>query len=429
MLKRIVRHSPKIVEFVAILQLAFTKPQYRHVLNVVDALIVSEQPQKTLSQLCKLVLDAPDASNAADCYRISPWEAQTIEEGIRQFAVAQLVERAKASGDHKLFVKLDDSLTKKDAQTKQIEGVSFHYDHNASTRKTARYANGMVHVEVSLELDGVCYFYGFGLYLTQKTVRRLNRRRRKNGKQRIAFKTKYKLARAMLADLKARLPQWLEVIVLFDSWYASNNLLKFCRRQGWHVICAIKSNRLLNGVKLSIWNQRLKHQRYTRVHPSATDHRKQPYLVRALSGRLKNVSFDVCVLISKRHRGDKRPKYFLCTDLSLSAQTILDFYRKRWPIEVENFYIKQFLGLGDFRLRSFAAVQKWFATVYLALQYLQWRFNQRQLDPAQSQRITSLPDVIRLHRYEHDKLLLTAACSMAIEVGSVEPVLARFAPT
>jgi hypothetical protein len=29
------------------------------------------------------------------------------------------------------------------------------------------------------------------------------------------------------------------------------------------------------------------------------------------------------VLISKRHHRDKRPKYFLCTDLSLSAQQIL----------------------------------------------------------------------------------------------------------
>lgn len=78
----------------------------------------------------------------------------------------------------------------------------------------------------------------------------------------------------------------------------------------------------------SQWNQRLKHQPYTRVELTATDQRKRLYLVRTRQGRLKNVPFDVCVLISKRHRGDKRPKYFLCTDLSLSAQQILAKYQK-----------------------------------------------------------------------------------------------------
>lgn len=428
MLKRIVRHSPKLVEFVALLHLVFSKPQYRHVVNIADALIVSEHQHKTLSQLYNVILDAPDASNAADCYRISPWEAERLGEAERAFVVQELVAHGEASGERKLFVKLDDSLTKKDAHTKHIEGVSFHYDHNHSTRKTARYVNGLVHVEVSLELGEMSYFYGYELYLREKTVRKVNRRRRKKRKQRVPFKTKYRIARQLLADLQARLPDWVEVIVLFDSWYASNKLLKFCRRQGWHVICAIKSNRLLNDTKLSTWNQRLKHKRYIRVKPAATGRRKQPYLVRALTGRLKNVPFEVCVLISKRHRGDKHPKYFLSTDTSLDAQTILDFYRKRWPIEVENFYIKQFLGLGDFRVRSFEAVQKWYATVYLALLYLQWRFNHRDEQQPSGHRIKTIPDVIRQHRYEHDTQLLTAACSMAIEVGSVEPVLARFAP-
>lgn len=428
LLKRIVRHSPKVVEFITILNLVFTKPQYRHVVNITDALIVSQHQHKTLSQLYRLILDAPDATNAADCYRISAWEAESVSKAMREFVVSELLAHGKKRGAKRLYVKLDDSLTKKDTHTKQIEGVTFHYDHNHSTRKTARYANGIVHVEVSLEMGEQSYFYGFELYVPQKAVRRLNRQRKKKGRTRIPFKTKYKLARRIFADLQARLPAWVEVFVLFDSWYASNNLLKFCRRQGWHVICALKSNRLLNGIRVSTWNQRLKHKRYTRVQPTATDRRKQPYLVRTLKGRLKNVPFDVCVLISKRHRGDKHPKYFLCTDTSLDAQTILDLYRKRWPIEVENFYLKQFLGLGDFRLRTFEAVQKWYATVYLALLYLQWRFNQRHTQPSDGVIIKTLPDVIRLHRLEHDKQLLFAACSMALDAGAVDPVLARFAP-
>jgi hypothetical protein len=39
-------------------------------------------------------------------------------------------------------------------------------------------------------------------------------------------------------------------------------------------------------------------------------------------------------------------------------------------VEVDNFYLKEALGLGDFRLHSFEASDKWFAVVLLAMNYL-----------------------------------------------------------
>jgi hypothetical protein len=47
----------------------------------------------------------------------------------------------------------------------------------------------------------------------------------------------------MLTELAGLLPKEYQVYVMFDSWYASAKLINFCRRQGWQVICAIKSNR------------------------------------------------------------------------------------------------------------------------------------------------------------------------------------------
>lgn len=420
MIKQIVQHSAQLIRFVALLQLNLSKPQYRHVLNIADAAIVCEAPHKTLTTLYDLIVDAPHPANAADCLRIGPWLVDDLREPLREFTISDLMQFASLMEGMPLLMSVDDSLTEKDKGTTCLEGVDWHYDHTKSQGKKSVYTNGIQHIEVRIQWGNYAYVYDWALYLREETVRRLNRKRAKG--HRLSFRTKYRLVRGILADLKQRLPEGLAVYVLFDSWYASNDLLKFCRRQGWHVICAIKSNRTLDGVKLSAWNQRLKHQPYTRVNPSATDQRKRPYLVRARQGRLKNVPFEVCVLISKKHRGDKRPQYFLCTDLSLCPQQILSFYQKRWPIEVDNYYVKQLLGLGDFRVQSYEAVEKWFAIIFLAYTYLQWRLNHASPE----ERFQVVADVIRSHRRQHATQVLEAACVMARHNEDLTQVMRRF---
>lgn len=403
----------------ALLQLNLTKPQRQHVERIADAVIVSEARHKTLSALYEIIVDAPDPTNAADCLRISPWRAEDIREVMRAYVVRYLIEYADRTGVKQLFISLDDSLSEKDKATRHLEPVEYHHDHTNSTPKKQQYTNGAVHVGLRLQVGPVAFSYDWRLYLRQKTVRRLNRTRAAD--QRLRFRTKYHLAREMLADLKSRLPKGYQVYLLCDSWYASTKLLKFCRRQGWHVICAVKSNRTLDGKKLSQWNQQLKHQRYQRITPAATDQRSRPYLLRQCRGKLKQVPFEVCVFISKRHPGDKRPKYFLSTDCSLSVRKVLTYYQKRWAIEVDHLYLKQFLGLADFRVHSFEAVEKWYAIIFLALTYLQWRFN----NALQSEPFASIAEVIHRHRQEHARQLLQDACQQVLDTGQVEPVLAR----
>jgi hypothetical protein len=421
LLKLIVQHSPQLLAFLCGLHLRLSKPQWQHVLRLADALIVSEARHKTLAGIYRLIVDAPDPSNGADTLRISPWTAEDLRAPLRHFIVADLVAYAQHSDTWTLYVSLDDSLDAKDKGTRHLEAVEYHHDHTKSQgKKKPYYTNGAVHVEVRLELGTRSYAYDWRLYLREKTVRRLNRQR--TPEQRLRFHKKTTLAHEMLTELQQLLPVGFHVYVLFDSWYAANRLLKFCRRQDWHVVCAIKSNRKLDDQKLSQWPQALRHQRYQRVQLTATDGRQRLYLVRPLQGRLTHLSFDVCVLISKRHPRDTHPKYFLCTDLSLSAQQILSIYQKRWPVEVDNFYVKQHLGLADFRVRSYEATEKWFAVVFLALVFLQWRLNHAH--PKEPWH--SLADVVRQHRYEHARTLLETACQEAAKLSDYLPVLKRF---
>ena len=67
------------------------------------------------------------------------------------------------------------------------------------------------------------------------------------------------------------------------------------------------------------------------------------------------------------------------------------------------------LGLADFRVQSYEAIEKWFAVVFLAFGFLQWRLNHERTQAQWH----SLADVVRHHRYEHARTLLETACQEA----------------
>ncbi len=422
MLKLIIHPSQLLLNFVLSLCLNLSKPQQSHWLRTVEALIVSNE-RKTLAGLYRQWVEAPAPSAVADFFRVSPWSDQEIGQSLSQFGLKDALKRAlDESIEPIIYVSIDDSLTGKDKDTKALEGVDWFHDHNVSTKKKSHYRNGAVHISCRVQVGTYSYTFAWRLYLREKTVRRLNRKRSKD--QRLKFKSKYRLAREMLAELKPLVPKGWKVYVLFDSWYSSAKLVKFIRRQGksWHLLCAIKSNRTLSGVQVTQLDQSLRHKRYTRVKVKAADD-PTTYYVRTVRGHLSDVPFEVCVLISRRHPRDKSPKYYLCTDLTLSAHTILNWYLKRWPIEVDYWYLKQKLGLGDFRLHSYEAIHKWYTVVHLALTFLQWRLYETRV---QGQSPRSVAEVIQLHRQEHAREMLIAACREAIAKGTVEKVVDRF---
>lgn len=425
MFATLVQHSADLVAFVALFNLALYQPQLRHLLRLVEALLVCNG-KKTLSNLYRQWEGEPDPKTAADFFRESPWQREEIGRSRKQVMVMTFLQLAQQLGLAKVLVSVDDSLGKKDKATRHLEAVEFHHDHNHGSRKKPAFANGFVYVEVHLQVGPIGFTFDTRLYLRERTVRQLNRHR--PVEQRLHYRSKYALACEMLKELVTLLPPGSQVYVLFDSWYASAKLIKFCRRQGWQVICAIKSNRRINKIRLDRHDQALKHRRYQSVKLNAVNPaRPAPvYYVRTIDGYLEDVPGQVRAIISRRHKGDKRPKGFVCTDLNLSAQEALRWYQLRWPVEVDNLYLKEALGLADFRLQSFEATDKWFALVLLSLNYLQ--FQQAQTY-AQSGQLLSLADFIRQHRLTHLQHLIRRIAEEAQRTGNVEEVVQRFMPS
>jgi hypothetical protein len=131
--------------------------------------------------------------------------------------------------------------------------------------------------------------------------------------QRLHFRSKHAQAWDMLVEFSELLPIGYPVVVLFDSWYASAKLIKFCRRQHWQVISALKGNRRIDKKRIDQNDQTFKHKRYQQVTLDAADptQKARTYLVRAVHGHLDEVAGEVSAIISKRHPGDKHPKYFV----------------------------------------------------------------------------------------------------------------------
>lgn len=147
--------------------------------------------------------------------------------------------------------------------------------------------------------------------------------------------------------------------------------------------------------------------------------------MRSVQGHLEEVKDEVRGIISKRHPGDRYPKYFVCTDLTLTVQQALQYYQRRWPVEVDNLYLKEALGLGDFRLQSFEATQKWFAVVVLTMNYLQYQAAEVYL---REQSVCSLTDVIRQHRLAHWRQFLRQALTQLLRSGNVDATVESLLP-
>jgi hypothetical protein len=419
MLTRILHNSEKLCTFLNQLDIELSQPQRRHILNMADALLVCED-KKTLAALQRQFVEAPDASNMADCLRISPWQANDIRAALRAHQVAWLMAEAERTGASKvIYINIDDSLGEKDKNTQHLEPVAWFYDHSESTKTQPRYKNAFCYVVCTMRVGSNVATVDLQLYLRQKTVRRLNRKRPKE--QRLRFRSKYRIARQMLVELSALLPKGWRVYVQFDSWYASQRLIKYVRRQGWHATCGLKSNRKLNGTRIDSHAKKLKHRWYTQVRVTTTDGDKRTYYVRRLDGRLAQVPYDVRVYFSKRHPREKSPAYIACTDLACSAKQALQGYTWRWSCETVNFYLKTQLGLEDFRVQSCEAVDKYIVVVLLAWAYVEQRFALER-----SAQVETYGDIVRLHRDEHAIVWLAGAIHMAVETGDTDLVLQHF---
>jgi hypothetical protein len=423
----IVAHSDVLCNFLVPLLADFSAAQLRHTLNFIDAILVCTARHKTLAALTRLLrLDHADEYAWADFFRVSPWSGETVRTAVTVCLLKAVVTLQARTGWRLLFLSVDDSLCCKDVDTTKLQAVSFYYDHVEPRRQQGRFTNASKYVALHLQLGPAQWLLTWRPYYKHSQVKKLNRQRRPHGLAPLGYASLITLVEQMLDEVAPHLPQACHVYVLFDSWYASQQLYAFIRAHGWDWIGAAKSNHTLDHFQLAQWWHHLGHQPIERITLRSTKG-SHTYATRYRVGRLRRYPDPVLAVFSKRTRRDLRPAYFLSSDTRLSVRCLLKYYGFRWQAEVNNFYLKERLGLADYRLQSIEAIVNWHALVFAAYAFMQ---TQRTQPLFQNPKATlpTVGDCLVEHQRWHARQMLGHIAALVRQGWSDAELLAELLP-
>ena len=257
----------------------------------------------------------------------------------------------------------DDTIAEKTG--KSMELVSYHFDH-AKRRSILGYQylqlgfhdgirffpiDAAVHVSKNRPND----------YLRDIDKRTLGWRRRQE-----SFKKKTDVLIEMLERAYANGIN--AAFVLFDSWFSSDSVISRVIAAGYGVICKVKKGNqkfIFEGKSYTIKQLWKKLNRNRAIYiPKINAKAICVDVELKKSGKVKLI-----IVLS----GNKTWTPFLCTDCELDANQIIEYYTRRWAIEIFFKDAKQMLYLGKEQSKTFDAVIASYSMVmirYLLLVYI-----------------------------------------------------------
>lgn len=257
----------------------------------------------------------------------------------------------------------DDSISAKTG--KNIELVSYHFDH-----KVGRSVLGNCYLQLGYH-NGI-NFYPVDAVLNSSS-NRANTRLRAIDKRTSGWRRRKealdKKTNALLQMVKRAWDQGIDAsFVLFDSWFAHDEIISKIYSTGYGVICRLKRSRVKYGYQgerytlKQLWQKVAKKK--TRLLPQ-----------HKVKGVCLNVTLpktgDVRLLFVSD--GHKSWQALLCTDIDLDASEILSYYARRWSIEVFFKDAKQMLYMAKEQSNTFDALVACHSLVmirYLLLVYI-----------------------------------------------------------
>jgi len=175
----------------------------------------------------------------------------------------------------------------------------------------------------------------------------------------------------MVCDIVESLPSPKGVAYgLCDSWFTNKKVITAHLKKGYHLIGALKTNRIIYpkgiGIQIKQFTQYIEKNDVCLVTVN-----NSKYWVYRYEGHLNGIDNAVVLLCwhENAFKKDGALHAFLCTDTELENQTILDYYSKRWPIEVFFRQTKNNLGLNTYQVRSTKSIDRMLLLISLTYVY------------------------------------------------------------
>ena len=271
----------------------------------------------------------------------------------------------------RLVVALDDSINPKTG--KKIFACQHHFNHAAKPNQ-CRYpwSQNIVSIGLLKSIKGrwCCLPLAFEFYFMKK---HLLAKPALKGKKPVEFRTKFEQATKMLARL-ARVFCDVPILVVTDSWFGNNGLLKPLRQilgKRVQVLTRLRVNNTLYALPPAAAERRGgRPRKYGDKLGSASDlaavyqDRAKSYVV-SLYGKCREVFAHDQVLVLKTLRCPVRVVWvyrgtqwiaLVTTDLALTVEQIIELYGARWKIEAGFREIKQEIGSSQSQTRNAFAV-------------------------------------------------------------------------
>jgi len=277
------------------------------------------------------------------------WDAASV---LRKKAMDMLRELGWRQG-HTVYAVIDD--TQKRKRAKRMAAVQQLFLHAEKV-----YAPGHTIVACVLVYRGVVIPYALDLWAPEAYCLDAAQR----GEPPLVFRKSTEIAAQMIAGLK--LPSQGKVIVMFDSFYLCPAVIAACKAREFAWISVAKKNRTFHPGgghrdrrKLSSYGRNVLRRSGRTVSVGGKNY--------CLAERLGQLSRAGEVKLVFSRRGGERSWVVLATNQRpWSAKTIVSHYLKRWGIEVFFKMSKQHLGLGDYQVLRYRAVQQHLRLVLIA---------------------------------------------------------------
>lgn len=140
--------------------------------------------------------------------------------------------------------------------------------------------------------------------------------------------------------------------------------------KGYHTIGRIKSNRVIYpaGIKTNVKEfSKLVSKDETRPVTVGD----QIYYVYRYEGKINDLENAVILFSWGKKDLSDDPVFIISTDVSLTTSTIIEYYLKRWDIEVSYRYHKTGLGFDEYQVESLTSIKRFWSMVFMTYSFLE----------------------------------------------------------